>query len=85
VKKPIIRLCVVTNKQYEKKDLLRVVRTKEGAVVLDTGGRVYGRGAYMVKSKEALEIARRKNSLGKALEVAIPEEIYEEIARLINE
>jgi predicted RNA-binding protein YlxR (DUF448 family) len=68
----------------EKKDLLRVVRDNSGNVFVDETGRANGRGAYLKKSKEALEIARKKKSLARALECDIPESVYQEIENIIG-
>lgn len=85
MRKPILRRCVATNERYEKKDLLRIVKNKEGEVFIDLTGKSNGRGAYLVKTAEALAIAQKNNSLGRALEIVIPAHIYDEIAALINE
>ena len=84
MKKIPMRRCLATNESFPKKELLRIVRTPEGEVKVDTTGKLNGKGAYLSKSNEALEIARKKNLLNKALEVDIPDEIYEEIAKIIN-
>jgi predicted RNA-binding protein YlxR (DUF448 family) len=47
-------------------------------------GKKNGRGAYLKKSLAALEVAMKKNSLGRALEIAIPNEIYDELKKLIK-
>ena len=83
-KKIPLRRCVATGEQCAKKDLIRIVRSKEGEVFIDLQGRQNGRGAYIKASLEAIEICRKKNSLGKALEVSIPETIYEELVRIVN-
>lgn len=83
-KKVPLRRCIATGEQCAKKDLIRVVRNKEGEVFIDLQGRQNGRGAYLKASIEAVQICRKKNSLGKALEVSIPESIYEELERVIN-
>lgn len=83
-KKIPLRRCVATGEQCAKKDLIRVVKNKEGEVFIDLQGRQNGRGAYVKASLEAIDICRKKNSLGKALEVSIPETIYEELVRIIN-
>ena len=83
-KKIPLRRCIATGEQCAKKDLIRVVRKKEGEVFIDLQGRQNGRGAYLKASLEAIEICRKKNSLGKALEVSIPETIYEELVRIVN-
>ena len=83
-KKIPMRSCVITKEKCPKMDLIRVVRTPEGSVVVDLTGKANGRGAYLKKSNEAIDIAIKKNSLGRALEVSIPETIYEELERIIN-
>ena len=83
-KKVPLRRCIATGEQCAKKDLIRVVRNKEGEVFIDLQGRQNGRGAYLKASLEAVSICRKKNSLGRALEVSIPESIYEELERIIN-
>ena len=84
MKKVVLRKCVATFEQLEKKELLRVVKNKEGQVFVDLTGRANGRGAYLKKSKEALEIARKKKSLERALECEIPETVYQEIENIIG-
>ncbi|MCT6923587.1 MULTISPECIES: YlxR family protein [Bacillales] len=83
-KKVPLRKCVATGEMYPKKEMIRVVRSKEGEVSVDITGKKSGRGAYVSKSEKAVEEARKKNSLGRQLEVAIPEEIYEELLKLIR-
>ncbi|HBT71836.1 MAG TPA: DUF448 domain-containing protein, partial [Lysinibacillus sp.] len=61
-----------------------VVRSKEGEVSVDISGKKPGRGAYVSKSENAIDIARKKNVLGHQLDVKIPEEIYEELILLIR-
>ncbi|HKL84546.1 MAG TPA: YlxR family protein [Bacilli bacterium] len=85
MKKPILRRCVATNEQYEKKDLIRIVKTNDGQVFVDPSGKMNGRGAYLAKSKDAIKLARKKQSLARALEITIPEEIYQEIERIVDE
>ena len=83
-KKIPLRRCIATGEQCAKKDLIRVVRNKEGEVFIDLQGRQNGRGAYLKATLEAINIARKKNSLGRALEVSIPETVYEELERIVN-
>ncbi|CAM5185566.1 YlxR domain-containing protein OS=Ureibacillus acetophenoni OX=614649 GN=SAMN05877842_101512 PE=4 SV=1 [Ureibacillus acetophenoni] len=79
-----LRKCVVTGEMLPKKSMIRVVRSKEGEVSVDPTGKKNGRGAYISKTEEAVELARKKNSLERQLEVKIPEEVYEELLRLIR-
>lgn len=85
MKKIPMRRCVVSNESFPKKELLRIVRNKEGIVTVDTTGKANGKGAYIKKDLNVLALARKKNALGRALEVEITEEIYQEIERVINE
>ncbi len=83
MKKIPMRRCVATMEMCEKKDLLRIVRTPEGNIVVDLTGKKNGRGAYIKKTTEALFLAKKKNALARALEQDIPEEVYQEMERLI--
>lgn len=78
-KKVPIRKCVVTNTQHPKAEMFRVVRTKEGDIVIDDTGKARGHGAYITKDIKVIELAQKKKTLDKALEVAVPDEIYEEL------
>jgi uncharacterized protein len=83
-KKVPLRKCVVTGEMLPKKSMIRVVRSKEGVVSVDPTGKMSGRGAYVSKSEEVVEMARKKNSLDRQLEVKIPDEVYEELLKLIR-
>lgn len=79
-----LRTCVVTKEKLEKKDLIRVVKNNEGIVSVDTTGKANGRGAYIKKDIDALNKAKKSNALGRHLEIEIPEEIYDELEKIIN-
>ena len=83
-KKKVLRTCVVSKEVCEKKDLIRIVRTPEGNVVVDLTGKANGRGAYLKKDLEVLKLARKNKALDKKLEVAVPEEVYLELEKVIN-
>ncbi|OCS87714.1 RNase P modulator RnpM [Caryophanon tenue] len=83
-KKVPLRKCVATGEMLPKKSMIRVVRSKEGEVSVDLTGKKSGRGAYVSKSEQAVEIARKKNVLGHHLEAQVPEEVYEELIRVIR-
>ncbi len=59
-KKIPLRKCVATGEMMPKKELIRVVRSKEGEVSIDTTGKKSGRGAYLSKQKEAILLAKKK-------------------------
>ena len=85
MKKVPLRKCLASGESLPKKELLRIVRTPDGEVKVDITGKLNGKGAYLKKSMEALEIAKKKNLLSKALEVNVDEEVYKEIEKVINE
>lgn len=85
MKKIPLRKCVATQQQYPKKELLRIVKTPQGTIEVDLSGKMNGRGAYLKKDSEALELAIRRQSLKRALECDIPPEVYEKIREVIGE
>lgn len=82
VKKIPLRSCVVTKEKLPKKDLLRVVRTPEGDVIVDLSGKANGRGAYIKKNLEVLNKARKSKILERRLECTIDENLYKEIEKI---
>lgn len=78
-KKVPMRSCVVTKEKCAKQDLIRVVRTPDGNVVVDLTGKLNGRGAYLKKDLAVFEKAKKTKILNKILEVNIPENLYDEL------
>ena len=78
-----MRTCVVSHEKLPKMELVRVVRTPEGEVIIDEKGRANGRGAYLKKDKAVIEKARQSKILNKHLEVEVPDSIYDELIELI--
>ena len=60
MKKIPLRKCVATNERLPKQELVRVVKNNEGKVFIDLTGKANGRGAYLKKSTEAIEMAIKK-------------------------
>ncbi|MGJ7921023.1 RNase P modulator RnpM [Neobacillus sp. LXY-4] len=83
-KKVPMRKCIATGEMKPKKELVRIVRSKEGEVSIDLTGKKSGRGAYLSKEKEAVLIAKKKNTLANHLEVSIDESLYDELLELIE-
>ena len=79
-----LRTCVVTGEKCDKRDLLRIVKTKDGEIFLDVTGKMNGKGAYIKKDISLVEIAKKKNSLGKKLECEINDEIYQKIEEILK-
>ena len=80
-KKIPMRQCVGCREMKAKKELVRVVRSPEGDISLDFRGKAPGRGAYLCANTECLKKAIRSKSLARALEVEIPQEIYDELLK----
>ena len=76
-----LRRCVVTNEQYPKMELFRIIRTPEGNVIIenDERGKTNGRGAYLKKNIEVINKARKSKILDRKLEVSVPDSIYDEL------
>ena len=79
-----MRSCVVTREKLPKSELLRIVRTPEGKVLVDETGKLNGKGAYIKKDITVLDKARKSKILEKLLEVVISDQIYDEIGKIIN-
>ena len=80
----VLRTCVVSKEQFEKKDLIRIVRNKEGEIFVDETGKQNGRGAYIKRDLEVLELAKKNKALDRALDIEVPEEVYERIEKVIK-
>ena len=83
-KKIPMRSCVITREKLPKKELIRVVRTPEGNVIIDETGKSNGRGAYLKRDIEVFEKAKKSKALNRHLEVEVPEEIYEKLKSFVN-
>ena len=84
VKKIPMRTCVVTKESLPKSELLRIVRSPYGEVLVDVTGKQNGRGAYIKKDIAVLEQARKSKILEKRLECEIEDSVYEEIKNIIE-
>lgn len=83
-KKVPMRKCVATGEMRPKKELVRIVRSKEGEVSIDLTGKKSGRGAYLSKDKEAVQLAKKRNILSKQFETQVDDAIYDELNELIE-
>lgn len=79
-----MRKCIATGEMKPKKELVRIVRSKEGEVSIDPTGKKSGRGAYLSKTKDAVLLAKKKNILANHLQVSIDESLYDELVELIE-
>ena len=79
------RMCTGCREHKPKAELVRVVRSPEGEVSLDLTGRKNGRGAYICRSAECLQKARRQRALERALQQPISDELFEQMLGQIEE
>lgn len=71
------RMCCGCSEHKDKRELIRVVRSPEGAISLDRMGKKPGRGAYLCPTADCLQKARKTKRLERALEAPIPAEVYD--------
>ena len=84
MKKIPMRSCIVTKEKLPKRELIRVVRTPEGNVIIDEVGKANGRGAYLKRDIDIINKAEQSKILNRVLEVEVPNEIYEELKTKIK-
>ena len=83
-KKIPLRKCVSCNESKSKKELIRVVKNKDGIISVDLTGKMNGRGAYICSKIECLDGAKENKKLNRALEIQIPDEIYDKLKDVIS-
>ncbi len=80
-KKIPMRKCVGCGEMKEKKEMIRVIKTPEDEILLDTTGRANGRGAYICNSKDCLKKAVRNKGLERSLKAQIPQDVLERMEK----
>ena len=80
-KKIPMRKCVGCGEMKNKKEMLRVIHTKEGEFLLDATGRKNGRGAYLCFSRECFLKAVKNKGLERSFKQAIPNDVYEQLEK----
>lgn len=84
MKKIPMRSCIITKEKLPKKELIRVVKTPEGEIVIDEIGKANGRGAYLKKDIEVIKKAKNNKVLNRVLEVEVPDSIYEKLEEIVQ-
>lgn len=79
VRKQPMRRCTGCGEHFPKNELIRILRTPEGDIVIDEVGKRSGRGAYICKSTACLKKARKARRLEASLECTIPNEVYDRL------
>lgn len=80
-KKIPMRQCIGCGEMKSKKELLRVLKTTEGEILLDVTGKRNGRGAYLCFSRECLRKAAKTKGLERSFQMKIPSEVYERLEK----
>lgn len=84
VKKIPMRQCIGCGEMKSKKEMMRILRTTESGIVLDTTGKKNGRGAYLCKDPECFRKAAKSRGIERALKTAVPPEVYENLEKEIE-
>lgn len=79
-----LRKCVATNEMKPKKEMIRIVKNKEGEVSIDPSGKMNGRGAYLSLSTDAVQKAWDKKILDQTLGTSIDDSFYEELMQYVQ-
>ena len=85
VKKIPLRQCIGCGEMKSKKEMIRVIKTAEGEILLDATGRKNGRGAYLCQSMECFKKAVKGRGLERSFKMAIPREVYETLEKEMEE
>ena len=84
-KKIPMRMCLGCGEMRPKRELIRVVKSKEGDISLDLTGKKSGRGAYICKSVECFEKARKARKFERSFSCMISEDIYNSMVGELRE
>ncbi len=80
-KKIPLRQCIGCGEMKGKKDMVRILKTAENDICLDGTGKMNGRGAYLCRSRECLQKARKTRGLERSFKMSIPNEMYDVLER----
>ena len=84
-KKIPMRQCVGCGSMRAKKEMMRVLKTAEEGIILDTTGKKNGRGAYLCQTMDCLKMARKNRGLERSFKMSIPNEVYDSFEKEFGE
>lgn len=84
VKKIPLRQCIGCGEMKNKREMIRILKTAEGEIVLDATGRKNGRGAYLCPSMDCFLKAKKSRGLDRSFKMAVPAEVYERLEKEIG-
>lgn len=71
-----LRMCAGCREHFEKKQLLRIVKTPDGGLILDAKAKASGRGVYLCRNIRCFEKAKKSRALDRMLKTTVPQEVY---------
>lgn len=80
-----LRKCLGCNEQKDKRELIRVVKNKDGEIFMDLTGKANGRGAYICKSLECFEKAYKRKAIERALQTKVEDDVYEKMRKELED
>ncbi|MBQ7373567.1 MAG: YlxR family protein [Clostridia bacterium] len=78
-KKQPVRTCIACRAEFAKKELLRIVKSKDGEIFVDASGKANGRGAYICGKAECVKKLNKAKLLDRVFGLPVPSEIYQSI------
>ena len=84
MQKERLRMCIICREHSDKKELLRIVKNKDGEIFVDKTGKANGRGAYICKNPECFQKLRKTRGLNRAFRCEIKDEVYHKIGEEIE-
>ncbi|HEX0027011.1 RNase P modulator RnpM [Streptococcus pyogenes] len=84
VKKIPLRKSLVSGEIIAKRDLLRIVKTKDGQVFIDPTGKQNGRGAYIKLDTQEALMAKKKQVFNRSFSMDIPESFYDDLIAYVD-
>ncbi|HEP1495540.1 TPA: YlxR family protein [Streptococcus pyogenes] len=84
VKKIPLRKSLVSGEIIAKRDLLRIVKTKDGQVFIDPTGKQNGRGAYIKLDNQEALMAKKKQVFNRSFSMDIPESFYDDLIAYVD-
>ena len=84
MQKERLRMCIICREHSDKKELLRIVKNKDGEIFVDKTGKANGRGAYICKSPECFQKLRKTRGLNRAFRCETKDEVYDKIGEEIE-
>lgn len=80
-----MRMCIACGEMKPKRELIRVVKPKEGEISLDLTGKAAGRGAYVCNSRECFEKLKKQKKLNRTFSTDVPDSVYDSLLEQIDQ